>query len=581
MLFLLSLFPALFADVIKIEDDVDAPARQEDEDIDQLLIGTIGDDNITGGEGDDDIIGLLGNDTLDGSFGDDVVQGLNGDDLLIGGAGDDAMQGRGDDDTVQGFAGDDWVDGNDGSDLVRGGAGDDVAIGGQGADIVDGRSGDDIVVGGELIADPLSNAQLGVIRDGGTLQELFPDGSNPLAGIRDDGAADQLFGRNGEDVLIMGAGDTAEGGSEVDFFAVIADSALNDQGPATITDFNSPEGEELALYFRSDEVAIRDAISVADDGDDALLSYDGEVLARITGAAGTFTADDVQILQFEDTDATPVIDGTEDSETLSGTGEDEIISGLGGDDTISGGAGDDEIIGGDGSDIVQGQAGFDRITGNAGNDYLQGRGGDDTVSGNAGNDWVNGNDGNDSVRGGTQSDTVIGGTGADTVVGGEGADVLIGGDLTGPLSNGSFGFLQDGLSLDQAVPPPVDGVIIPADDGDADVIDGGNRSDQIIFGAADTVTGGADADTFFALGSSAGADAGPGLITDYVAGEDALVIMTDIETPVITVINDGADALVQINGADVMRVQGGAGAVASGDITLSRGLDTNALFAPA
>lgn len=575
MLLLLSLFPAMFAGSLVTDDDETDPiaAERNDED-DQLLIGTIGDDDITGGEGNDDIIGLLGNDTLDGSFGNDVLQGLNGDDLLIGGEGNDAMQGRGDNDTVQGFSGDDWVDGNDGNDLVRGGGGDDVAIGGLGEDTVDGRSGDDLVIGGELNANPLTNAELGILRDGGLLEDIFTDETNPVADIRDDGAADQLFGGGGSDLLVLGAGDVAEGGRELDDFAIIADAAEGDLGPATITDFNSPEGESIALYFRADETVNEDAITVTDDGDDALVSYEGEILARVTGAAGTLTAEDIGIIQPEDTSVTPVIDGTENADDISGSNVADIINGLEENDTINGGAGDDTINGGDGSDIIQGQAGFDRINGNADGDYLQGRGGDDSLSGNAGEDWVNGNDGDDSVRGGTSADTVIGGNGEDTVVGGEGADLLIGGDLaSGPLSNGAFEVMQAGGSLLDALGAEPGSLFIPEDDGAADLIDGGNREDQIIFGAADTVTGGAENDTFFALGSSAGADAGPGLITDYVAGEDALVIMTTIQTPVITIVNDGSDALVLINGENVMRVQGGAGAVAASDVTLSRGLD--------
>ncbi|MEX0369821.1 MAG: calcium-binding protein, partial [Tateyamaria sp.] len=549
-------------------------AEAEDDD-GQLLIGTIDDDSITGGEGDDDIIGLLGNDTLDGGpGGNDVIQGLNGDDLIIGGEGNDAMQGRGDNDTVQGFAGDDWVDGNDGNDVVRGGVGSDVAIGGQGEDTVDGRSGNDIVIGGEFNADPLSTDELGILRDGGTVDDIFADVTPPAAEIRDDGAADQLLGGRGSDLLILGAGDVATGGNEIDAFAVISDNGDSEIGPATITDFNNPEGESIALYFRADETVNGDAITVTDDGDDAVISYEGEILAVVTGAAGALSAADIGILQPEDSSTTPEITGTDDADTLSGTAADELINGLGGNDLLEGGAGDDEIIGGDGSDIIQGQAGFDRITGNADNDFLQGRGGDDTLSGNAGEDWVNGNDGNDSVRGGTSADTVIGGDGEDTVVGGEGADLLFGGELTeGPLFNGALAQLQAGASYDSVVSVGDANAFIPEDDLAADLIDGGNRDDQIIFGAADTVTGGAENDTFFALGSSAGADGGPGLITDYTAGEDTLVVMTDILTPVITIVNDGADALVLLNGENVMRIQGGAGSVAVTDILLSRGLD--------
>ncbi|WP_299653764.1 calcium-binding protein [uncultured Tateyamaria sp.] len=569
MLFLLSLFPAMMIGPLADEDE-----QNSSEEDDQVLIGTTGPDSITGNEGDDDIIGLLGDDTLSGEAGDDVLQGLNGNDWLIGGEGNDAMQGRGDNDTLQGFSGDDWVDGNDGTDLVRAGGGDDVAIGGLGEDTVDGRSGDDVVIGGELNADPLTNAELGVLRDGGTLDDIFTEETNPIADIRDDGAADQLFGSGGSDLLIMGAGDVAEGGRELDDFAVIAHAAEGDLGPATITDFNNPEGETIALYFRADETVDEDAITVTDDGEDALVSYEGEVLARVTGAAGTLTADDIGILQPEDASATPTIEGTEDADGLTGTSVADVIDGFEGDDTVEGGAGFDTINGGDGSDIIQGQAGDDRINGNADDDFLQGRGGDDSLSGNAGADWVNGNDGNDSVRGGTSADTVMGGQGEDTVVGGEGADLLVGGDLSrGAFSTNALERLQAGERLfSVAGDVPGDRLFIPQDDFEADVIDGGNRDDQIIFGTADTVTGGADNDTFFALGSAVIAETGPGVVTDYTPGEDALVIMTPF-APVINIVEDGGDALVQMNGTTVVRIEGGAGRIEASDVLLSRGLD--------
>lgn len=579
MLFLLSLFPALITAGLIVDEDAD-PVEDTPDDDGELIIGTIADDSLTGGEGDDDIIGLLGDDTVNAGAGDDVVQGLNGDDLLIGDVGNDAMQGRGDDDTLQGFDGEDWLDGNDGADVVRGGVGSDVVIGGQGEDTVDGRSGNDLVIGGEFNADPLSTDELGLIRDGATIDDVFSDETPPYADLRDDGAADELSGGRGNDLLILGSSDVADGGAELDAFAVIADTGDSAQGAATITDFNSPQGEAIALYFRADEIVDEDAISVTDQGDDALISYEGEVLAIVSGAAGTLTAEDIGILQLEDTSVTPVINGTEGDDTLSGTAGDEIINGLAGADNLEGGAGNDEIIGGDGSDIIQGQAGFDRITGNADSDYLQGRGGDDTLSGNAGSDWVDGNDGDDSVRGGTQTDTVIGGQGADTIVGGEGADLLVGGELIGnPLSTAQFERLQDGIALGAIA--SLEGPVILGDDGDPDLIDGGNRSDDIIFGAADTVTGGADADRFYALEDLAGSAEGPGLVTDYDAAEDSLFVMTSLSSPVITVVNDGTDAVVRLNGEDVMRVQNGAGSVTEADILISRGLDTSLLTAGA
>ncbi|MBY5932318.1 calcium-binding protein [Tateyamaria omphalii] len=577
MLFLLSLFPALLTSGLVTDDDVDEQTSFAEDEDGKLLIGTIGDDAITGGEGDDDIIGLLGNDTLDGGpGGNDVIQGLNGDDLLIGGEGNDAMQGRGDNDTVQGFSGDDWVDGNDGDDLVRGGGGSDVVIGGKGEDTVDGRSGDDVIVGGEFNADPLTTDELGILRDGGTINDIFTEETPPFAELRDDGAADQIFGGRGSDFMILGSGDVAAGGSEVDAFAVIADAADSELGPATISDFNSPDGESLALYFRADETVNEDAITVTDDGDDALVGYDGEVLARVTGAAGTLSAADIEILQPEDPSTTPVIDGTENADTLAGTAADEIINGLGANDQIEGGAGNDTIAGGDGSDIVQGQAGFDVITGNADDDLLQGRGGDDTLSGNRGFDWVDGNDGDDKVNGGLQGDTVIGGNGADLLSGGEGNDVVVGGELlSDPLSTTALEAIQGGATLNDALTGVEIGETLDIlDDNQADTLDGGNGSDLLVAGTSDSATGGAGDDTFAILGAKD--QVGAATILDYTDGEDQIIIVdTDgSETPEITVEADGDEARVFLNGTEVAVVVGAASTLTAADVTVTSALAT-------
>ena len=57
------------------------------------ILGTDGDDVLTGSPFDDIICGLGGNDRLDGGDGDDVLLGGEGDDGLVGGEGDDCMVG--------------------------------------------------------------------------------------------------------------------------------------------------------------------------------------------------------------------------------------------------------------------------------------------------------------------------------------------------------------------------------------------------------------------------------------------------------------------------------------------------------
>jgi RTX calcium-binding nonapeptide repeat (4 copies) len=64
------------------------------------ILGTDGDDVLSGSPFDDIICGLGGSDRLDGGDGDDVLFGGEGDDVLAGGAGDDCMVGGPGDDVA-------------------------------------------------------------------------------------------------------------------------------------------------------------------------------------------------------------------------------------------------------------------------------------------------------------------------------------------------------------------------------------------------------------------------------------------------------------------------------------------------
>ncbi|MGH2760288.1 MAG: calcium-binding protein [bacterium] len=80
-----------------------------------MIIGTAGDDSITGGPGSD---------CIDGRGGDDSIFGGDGDDHLIGGVGNDS---------ISGGAGDDYIEGGDDSDSLLGDSGADEIEGGDGA----------------------------------------------------------------------------------------------------------------------------------------------------------------------------------------------------------------------------------------------------------------------------------------------------------------------------------------------------------------------------------------------------------------------------------------------------------------
>src|SRR3954451_19625410 len=57
------------------------------------VLGTEGDDVLTGSPFDDIICGLGGNDRLDGGDGNDVLLGGDGNDVLVGGEGHECMVG--------------------------------------------------------------------------------------------------------------------------------------------------------------------------------------------------------------------------------------------------------------------------------------------------------------------------------------------------------------------------------------------------------------------------------------------------------------------------------------------------------
>jgi Ca2+-binding RTX toxin-like protein len=107
-------------------------------DIDNVVTGTTGNDNLQGSNLKDAIQGLAGNDTLNGRSGNDVLDGGGGNDSLTGSYGNDILYGS---------TGNDSLSGGDGSDELNGDNGDDVLDGGNSNDIMNGGAGDDRLFG--------------------------------------------------------------------------------------------------------------------------------------------------------------------------------------------------------------------------------------------------------------------------------------------------------------------------------------------------------------------------------------------------------------------------------------------------
>lgn len=277
------------------------------------LSGDGGIDRLFGGDGNDTLDGGDWNDTLNGNSGFDSLSGGAGNDMLSGGAGKDVLRGEGGDDTVQGgdfhdiayggagddsLSGDGGIDvlfGGDGADTLEGGAWNDDLIGGDGDDLLNGGSGNDALSGINLSRE-LTAEEIAAVRDqsedAGPGDGVFSDVTFSNAA---DGA-DTLNGGEGDDFLLMGAGDTGAGGLGADDFALYM--SQEGGGVMTITDY-SPGEDMIQLVVNNDGGSLNadDFTVEAEDGTGAaLILQQGEIVARIEGAAASFTADDLVLI---------------------------------------------------------------------------------------------------------------------------------------------------------------------------------------------------------------------------------------------------------------------------------------------
>lgn len=227
---------------------------------DDAYTGGPNDDAIGGTDGGDAIFGNEGNDTLDGGAGADELYGDLGDDSLLGGAGQDFLVGEDGDDTLMGGDEDDRIFGGDGNDQLAGDAGDDFLQGGFGADTLSGGACNDTL--------------------DGTYGERIGDG--PLV---DTDQADQLFGGDGDDAILIGKGDIATGGEGRDSFITGSD-ALTEADVGHVSDFD-PTQDVIEIMFDPDKTP-NPLITVMDaaDGSGANVYFNGGLILTLGGAQG-------------------------------------------------------------------------------------------------------------------------------------------------------------------------------------------------------------------------------------------------------------------------------------------------------
>jgi Ca2+-binding RTX toxin-like protein len=209
--------------------------------LDDLILGTGGNDTLSGLSGNDVISGGYGSDSFYGNDGDDVLEGGGHGDRLDGGVGVDTAryvrsasavtvdlnlstaQSGGDaagdtlfgienlvgsiagNDVLTGNAGDNVLSGLDGNDTLSGGAGNDVLLGDLGDDNLSGGDGEDNIVGSDGNDTASGGNDKDIIDGGAGADTLHGDaGDDILVGGSEN---DLLYGDDGNDTLIGGEHD--------------------------------------------------------------------------------------------------------------------------------------------------------------------------------------------------------------------------------------------------------------------------------------------------------------------------------------------------------------------------------------
>ena len=370
------------------------------------IIGTGGDDTLSGTRDTDEIRGGGGNDSItEYEAGDDRFYGEDGDDLLRvwrnswgdngvstivldGGSGYDRLELRANN-SVQRIAA-----------TVVGGIGNDrIDIEGYVSTIIDAGAGDDVINLG-VISSETALITLGSGRDTVRLVEYFNELPDAFAWRITDFAA-------GED------------GDNLDLMGWLAPKLFGWEGDSPVA----------GGYLRLLQSGADTLVQVDLDGATGELGWSTVfTLANVTASALTAAN-----LGGVEPDGSPVvgivINGTAGGEYLEGTAGGDTIYGNGGEDTLHGNQGNDTIYVGVDASWAYGGTQDDTIFGGAGDDYLFGGSGSDNVSGGGGNDRIiDESGGNDVLNGDEGNDRLslnrVDTSGVVVANGGNGNDVL-------------------------------------------------------------------------------------------------------------------------------------------------------------
>ena len=483
------------------------------------LIGGAGDDTLRGGPGQDSIDGGEGIDTIDvsdipldvtvnleegsASYGMVEEEVLNVENI-IGSEGDDVLTGDAGDNNIAGNAGDDVINGGDGNDVLRGDAiGDGIAI--------EVTVENTLPEGGTFLTPVWFGFNDGA-ETGFSTYVRGEEASTGLERLAEDGSVaaiatefSQATGDSGVDATIFGLGAGAPGPidpGETASFIINVDPADVGEGnfvwatmviPSNDAFLSSP-GNPLADPIFSADGEFLGPIEILRFGSDVLdagTEVNTELDAAFINQMGPNTGEDefgvVRLHEgFNGSEANP--DGTPVN-ILGGT-------------TAAGTVVDPEI--GDFS-LNNGEQLLVRILVDRavieGNDTIDGGNGDDIIDGGFGDDVLIGGAGNDTITGGSGDDVIRAGAGQDTTDGGEGIDTFdssdIGRAVTVDLGNGTaeYGMVSEtAANFENAIGTDFDDTIRGS--GSENLIEAGAGDDTIIWtGGEDVYDGGEGFDT--------------------------------------------------------------------------------------
>jgi len=331
---------------------------------------------------------------------------------IVGTSGDDFLSGSSVNDSISGYEGDDTLIAGAGRDRLDGGPGADVMIGGEGYDTYVVDDADDSVVETEAAGYDHVIASVDYIlpshveglelTESGPLSALGNELNNYIVGNRDanqiSGGAghDYIDGKGGLDVIHGGPGDDRlegrfqiSGGSGNDYIVTTTD-ALDGHTPIYV--LSGGQGDDVyqvtqpqhmfelgsilenhgegidTLILRADVMLLSDGLP--ENIENLRYEYSGDLWF---GADGVMllgnSLDNHMEVGLPNPGSRPRLEGLAGNDTLIGSDLDNaVLVGGDGDDELRGMAGDDLLEGGSGDDVLDGGAGADQLLGGPGSD---------------------------------------------------------------------------------------------------------------------------------------------------------------------------------------------------------------------